>query len=651
MTTTAETFEFKTEARQLLDLMIHSVYSNKDIFLRELISNSSDAMDKRSFEAIANPELLPEGTELNILLEADKEKRTLSISDNGIGMSRDEVIELIGTIAKSGSREFITKLQENKDGEVSPELIGQFGVGFYSSFMVADEVTLVSRRAGEETATQWHSAGDGSYTLEETERAEPGTTVTVHLKEDDEEDGVRNYAEEWTLRDIVKRYSDFVSYPIQMDVSRTEVERDEEGKPVEGAEEKTVVTRETLNSMKAIWLREKKDVTDEEFNEFYKHISHDWSEPMWRIQAKIEGTLEYRLLLFVPSQAPFDLNHRDGSARHGVHLYVKRIFIMDDCKELLPEYLRFIKGVVDSEDLSLNISREILQQDRQIQRMGKGIVNKVLATLKDKLEKNKDEYIGFWNDFGLVLKEGLFQDRDNQEQLLELGLFWSTNDDDEYTSLQGYVDRMKPDQEEIYFMTGEDRKTVESSPHLEAFKDQGYEVLILTDPVDEVWTQTPPQFQGKTLKSIGKGAVELGSEEDKKKAEESRKEKEAEYATLLEQIKGKLDDHIKEVRISNRLTSSAACLVSDAADLSPQLEQMMKAAGQDVPTTKRILEVNPDHAILQGLQSLFDANKDDPAIDDYAQLLYGQALIAEGGQISDPGTFSKLLAELMVKSL
>jgi len=650
MSKKAETFEFQTEARQLLDLMIHSVYSNKDIFLRELISNSSDALDKRRFEAVQHPEILPADTELQIVIDADKKKRTLSVSDNGVGMSRSEVQELIGTIAKSGTQEFLARLQENKEKDLSPELIGQFGVGFYSTFMVAERVTLVTRRAGEETATRWKSSGDGTYTLEEAKRKEAGTTVTLHLKEADSEDGLHDYTEEWRIREIVKQYSDFVAYPIRMDIERTEVERDEEGKPVEGAEEKTVVTTETLNSMKAIWLREKNEVTDEEYNEFYKHISHDWSEPLERIQAKIEGTLEYRLLLYIPAKAPFDLFHH-GTARHGVHLYIKRIYIMDDCTELLPDYLRFLRGVVDSEDLSLNISREMLQQNRQIQRMSKGIVSKVLGSLKAMQEKETEKYETFWGEFGRVLKEGLFQDRENQEPLLELMRFVSTNEADTLTTLQGYVDRMKPDQEAIYYMTGESRPKIEASPHLEAFREKGYEVLLLADPVDEIWTQSVSEFQGKSLQSVGKGAVELGSEEEKKQAESERKEKEKTYGSLLECLKAKLDEHVKEVRLSSRLTESAACLVSDTHDMTPQMEQMMKALGQEMPAVKRILELNPRHPVLEKLHGIFEANQDAPELADYAELLYGQAQLAEGGHLPNPGRFSKLVAELMVKTL
>ncbi len=650
MSTKTETFEFQTEARQLLDLMIHSVYSNKEIFLRELISNSSDALDKRRFEAVSNPDALDKDTELHILLEADKDARTLSVRDNGIGMGRDEVKELIGTIAKSGSREFLDRLKEAKDQELPPEFIGQFGVGFYSTFMAADTVTLVTRRVGESAGTRWESAGDGTYTLEEIEVGEPGTTVTAHLKAADAEDGLPDFAEEWVLRDTVKKYSDFVAYPIRMDIERTEVERDDDGKPVEGAEEQTVVTRETLNSMKAIWLRDKNEVTEEEYNEFYKHISHDWNEAALRIQAKIEGTLEYRLLLYIPTKAPFDMFHR-SEARHGVHLYVRRVFIMDDCKELLPEYLRFVRGVVDSEDLSLNISRELLQQNRQIQRMAKGIVSKVLGELKALRGKDEEKYLAFWAEFGRVVKEGLFQDPDNRESLLDLALFQSTAEGESLTSLREYVDRMKPEQEAVYYMTGESRARIEASPHLEAFKEKGYEVLLLSEPVDEVWTQSVFEYDGKKLQSIGKGAVELGSEEEKKQAGEARKEKEESYASLLECLKGKLDEHVKEVRLSSRLTTSPACLVSDAQDMTPQMEQMMKSMGQEMPSVKRILEINPGHAILEGLRSIYDADNEASELGDYAQLLYGQAVLAEGGTPPDPAAFSRVVADLMVKSL
>ncbi|GMV92073.1 MAG: chaperone protein HtpG [Candidatus Hydrogenedentota bacterium] len=646
MSATVETFEFQAEARQLLDLMVHSIYSNKDIFLRELISNASDALDRRRFQSLTEPHLMPEGTELYIEIEPDPEARTLTVRDTGIGMTRQDVIDLIGTIAKSGTREFMSVLKQAKEAE-SPELIGQFGVGFYSSFMVADKVTLVTRHAGETAGVRWESAGEGTYTLEEVDVPEAGTAVTLHLKSVDSEDGLHDYTEEWKIREIVKKYSDFVAYPIKMEITRTRVPRDDEGKPIEGAKEETVVEIETLNSMKAIWLRDKDEVTEEEYNEFYKHVSHDWTPPLETIRAKIEGTLEYQMLLFIPSRAPFDLYMRDG--RRGIQLYVKRVFIMDDCKELLPEYLRFVKGVVDSEDLSLNISREILQQNRQIQRIRKGVVNKLLDSFKKLRESDNDKYLAFWNEFGQVLKEGLYQDNENRESLLDLVLFASTNDSAELTTLRAYKDRMKEDQECIYFMTGESRAAIESSPHLEAFRDKGYEVLILTDNVDELWTQSMFEFDGKRFQSVGKGTVELGSEEERKKAEEELKTKQEEHKSLLECLKQKLDEHVKEVRLSKRLTSSAACLVGDQFDMSPQLEQLMRAANQDVPKTKRILELNPNHPILKKLKTIYTADPTDTRLSDYAQLLYGQAALAEGNQPPNPGQFAKLVADLMVQ--
>lgn len=649
MSSGVETRTFQAEARQLLDLMVHSVYSNKDIFLRELISNCSDALDRRRFEALKDPALLDDKADLAIVIEADKDARTLRISDTGIGMSRDEVIDLIGTLAKSGTLEFLKMQKDRKDAAASPELIGQFGVGFYSVFMVADRVTLVTRRAGSGVAAKWESSGEGTYTIEDAERPEAGTTVTLHLRAADAEDGLHDYTDEWTLRRIVKQYSDFVAYPIKMETERTEVERDEEGKPKEGAEEKKVREWQTLNSMKAIWLRPQDEVTAEEYHEFYKHISHDWHEPLKIVSAKIEGTLEYRLLLFIPSSAPFDLFHRDQ--RHGVQLYVKRVFIMDDCKELLPEYLRFIRGVVDSEDLSLNVSREILQQDRQIQRMRKGLTNKLLGTLRQMRDQENEDYLRFWKQFGRVLKEGLYQDIENREALLELVLCESTEKAEGFSSLREYVDRMKPDQDALYYLTAESRRTAENSPHIEAFREKGYEVLLLTDPVDEVWTQSVSEYAGKKFRSVGKGAVELGGEEERKAREKDREDKQKAYATLLECLKNKLDEYVKEVRLSNRLITSPACLVGEAYDMSPQLEQMMKALGQDMPRTKRILEINPAHPILEKLQAAFDANSSDPGLADYAQLLYGQAILAEGGELPDPGKFSKLLADLMVKAL
>ena len=646
---TTETYEFQTEARQLLDLMIHSIYTNKDIFLRELISNSSDALDKLRFEALSNPDLIPDGQELHIFLEIDKAARTLTISDNGIGMSKDDVIRLIGTIAKSGTKEYIAAIKAQKDKQLDAELIGQFGVGFYSAFMVADRVTLVTRRAGTPHTTKWESTGDGTYTIDEAERDHQGTSITLHLKATDSEDGMHDYTSDWTVKNIVKKYSDFVAYPIRMNSEERETPRDSDGNVIEGAEPVVTIKTDTLNSMKAIWLRDKSEVTTDELNEFYKHISHEWTEPLKTIRAKIEGTLEYRALLFIPAKAPFNLFMRDG--HKGVNLYVKRVFIMDDCKDLLPDYLRFIRGVVDSEDLSLNISRETLQQNRQIQRMKKGLVSKVLDALKQMRDSEPELYATFWGEFGKVLKEGNFQDQDNRETLLGLMRCESTNSPTEMTTLADYIGRMKDGQDAIYYMTAESRRAIENSPHLERFLEKGYEVLMFTDPVDDIWLTYGSEFQGKHFQSVGKGNIELGTEEERKQEEEARKEKEQEYSSLLACLKDKLEEHVKEVRLSSRLTSSPACLVGNEGDLSPQLEQLMKAMNQEPPKSKRILELNPTHPLLGKLESLFERDQNASELADYAELLYGQAVLAEDGKLPDPARFSKLVANLMVEAI
>lgn len=470
MTTTVEKHSFQAEVQQLLDLMIHSLYSNKDIFLRELISNSSDALDKLRFESLTRQEALSE-KELHIFLEADKKNRTLTVHDNGIGMTREEVMTHIGTIARSGTKEFLKRIQEQKGQSIAPELIGQFGVGFYSCFMVSDKVMLVTRHAGEEKATRWESSGGGGYTLEDAERSEPGTSVTLCLKPEDREDGLKDYTSEYVLRSIVQKYSNFVSYPIRMNVERTEVGRDEDGKTREGAKGETVIKEETLNSMKAIWARPKAEVSEEEYKEFYKHISHDWNDPLETISAKLEGNFEAQALLFIPSKAPFDLYQRDMVHR-GIHLYVKRIFIMDDCKELMPEYLRFVKGAVDSEGLSLNVSREILQQDRQIKAIRNFLVKKILETLKEMLEKRREKYLTFWGEFGGVLKHGLLDWEEKKERILSILLAQSSQHEKELTTLQDYIARMKEGQEAIYYATGASREIVERSPHLEAFRER-----------------------------------------------------------------------------------------------------------------------------------------------------------------------------------
>ncbi len=648
MSQTVERHEFQAETKELLELMIHSIYSNKDIFLRELISNSSDALDKLKFEKLTNPDLAAAGEDSHILLEVDKAASTLTIHDNGIGMSREEVVQHIGTIAKSGTKEFMTMMKNREQQALPPELIGQFGVGFYSTFMVADKVTMVTRRAGETQATRWESGGDGTYTLEEAKRDTQGTSITLHLKPSDSEDALHDYADEWTLRNIVKKYSDFVAYPIQMDVERKKPELDAEGKPVEGSE-KTVIERITLNSMKAIWTRPESDVTEEEYQEFYKHISHDWNNPLKTIRMKIEGTFEAQALLFIPSKAPMDLFYQDG--KRGIQLYVKRVFIMDDCKDLMPLYMRFVKGVVDSEDLSLNISREILQQNRQIQAIKKRLVKKVISTLTDMRRTEKEDYLKFWGEFGRVLKEGIYEDHENQEALLDISFFHSTRGEGELITLRDYMDRMKPGQDQIYYLTGDTLKTVENSPHLEVFRDKGYEVLLLTDPVDEIWVQSVMEFEGKSFQSVAKGTAEVGDAEEKKAEEEALKEKEQQYQSLLECLKAKLDEQVKEVRLSSRLTQSPSCLVGSPSDMTPQMEMMLKAMNQEVPKTKRILELNPNHPIMSRLQELYSAKADDPALGDYAYLLYGQALLAEGSPLPEPARFSRLISNLMVGTM
>lgn len=614
----SETLEFQAETRQLLHLMVHSIYSNKDIFLRELISNASDALDKLRLESMIDKDLEVDTADLHITLAASTEDRTLTVRDNGIGMSRDDVVQLIGTIAKSGTAELLRKMRESKDGAAKQELIGQFGVGFYSTFMVADKVTLVTRRAGETTGTRWESTGEGTYEIEAVDDAPQGTSVTLHLKPEDTDDQLHDYAAEWKIREIVKRYSDFIAWPIRL----------------EG-------TDAPLNSMKALWARPRSEVSDEEYHEFYKHVSHDWTDPLEIIHMKAEGTFEYEALLFIPSRAPFDLFSRDG--KHGVQLYVKRVFIMDDCEALTPSYLRFVKGVVDAHDLSLNISREILQQDRQIQVVRRRLVKKVLSTLTELHTNDAARYGTFWTEFGRALKEGLLDDADNRDTLLDLLLLPSTASS-ELTTLRDYVSRMKEDQKDIYFMTGESRAMVEHSPHMEAFLAKGYEVLILTDPVDEVWVERINEFDGKPLQSIAKGQVDLG-------ATDAPAEQREEFAPLLTWLGETLKEDVKEVRLSSRLTTSAACIVGDEHDITPTLEKMYRAMGQEMPRTKRILELNPAHPLVTGLRTAQAAAPEDAGLVETAELLYGIALLAEGGELADPARFTRLVADRLAGAL
>ncbi|MFE8966371.1 molecular chaperone HtpG [Streptomyces albogriseolus] len=632
-----ETFEFQVEARQLLQLMIHSVYSNKDVFLRELVSNASDALDKLRLAKLRDETLDADVSDLHIELEIDRDARTLTVRDNGIGMSYDEVGRLIGTIANSGTAQFLKELKEAQDAAGAEGLIGQFGVGFYSGFMVADEVTLVTRRAGERQGTRWSSRGEGTYTLERVDDAPQGTSVVLHLKPADPDNQLHDYTSVWKIKEIVKRYSDFITWPVRL-------VGEKDGKDDEGG----AAGPETLNSMKALWARPRDEVSEDEYHELYKHIGHDWREPLETIQLHAEGTFEYQALLFVPSHAPHDLFRQN--MRHGLQLYVKRVFIMDDCEALLPAYLRFVKGVVDAQDLSLNVSREILQQDRHIRMMQRRLTKKVLSSVKSMMTGAPEKYATFWREFGAVLKEGLVTDPDNRDALLAVASFASSREDGEAVTLKQYTERMPEGQDDIYYITGESREAIDNSPHMEAFRERGIEVLLLTDPVDEVWVDAVGEFEGKRLRSVAKGEIDLDAREDDKSEDEQKQQAES-YAGLLGWMRERLDDDVKEVRLSTRLTRSPACLVADADDLTPALENMYRAMGQEVPHSKRILELNPDHALVKGLNEAYSEREDRSELTDTAELLYTLAVVAEGGRPKDPARFVRLMADRLERTL
>jgi molecular chaperone HtpG len=638
-----ETFAFQSEGKQLLDLMVHSVYSNREIFLRELVSNASDALDKLRVASLTNEALRSSFSDPHIRIAVDKDARILRVSDNGIGMNREDLVTYLGTIAKSGTKEFLQYMAERKEA-LTPELIGQFGVGFYSSFMVADWVEVLTRKAGEETAWLWRSSGDGTYTIEEGYRDTCGTTVTLHLKpvasEGDDDEGRRPWertsgedvADEWTIRRIVRKYSDFVAYPIRMEVRHF----DKDGKEV-GTKD------EVLNSMKAIWSRPEAEVTEEEYREFYTHVSKDWAEPLTHIVYSAEGATTFRALLYLPSKAPMDLFLREGD--RGIQLYVKRVFIMQDCKELIPEYLRFLRGVVDAEDLPLNISREILQQDRRIAVIRKSLTRKVLDELKRLRDGKRETYVAFWREFGKVLKEGIFADERNRETLLSLALFRTTTR--EWITLDDYLEGMKPEQKAVYFLSGGTLETLRNSPHLEAFRDRGYEVLLLDDPVDDFWTGVVESYRDKPLTSVAKGAADLDAPKEQEKNLEEKEREEA-FEPLLKALAERLKDEVSSVRLSRRLTTSPACLVGETHSMTPQMEQLLRQMGQEVPKLKRILEVNPSHPVLERLQRRF---AEGGSLGDVPELLYGQALLAEGGTLSDPARFARLVAELLARDL
>ena len=624
-----ETRAFQTEVKQLLKLMIHSLYSNREIFFRELISNASDAADKLRFEAVTTPALFENDTELKIRVSFDVSAGTITIADNGIGMSRDEVVSNIGTIAKSGTKEFFSRL--SGDQQKDAHLIGQFGVGFYSAFIVADRVTLTTRRAATAASesVRWESTGDGEFTLESVEKADRGTEIVLHLKDD-----AKEFLDDWRIKSVIRKYSDHIQLPIVMkksewdEATKAQVVRDED---------------ETINQASAIWTRAKSDITDEQYQEFYKHVSHDWQTPLAWTHARVEGRQEYTELLYVPSQAPFDMFDRER--KHGLKLYVRRVFIMEDAEQLLPRYLRFIKGVVDSNDLPLNVSREILQESKDVDAIRAGCVKKVLALLDDLAATETEKYAKFWTAFGRVFKEGMGEDFANKERISKLARFSSTHVEsgEQSVSFADYVSRMKHGQEKIYYVTGDSLTAAKNSPHLEVFKKKNIEVLLLTDSVDEWWLGSIDEFDGKKLQSVAKGDLDLGAlaDEEQQKATEKIAE---ELKPLIEKIKTALGERVKEVRVTHRLTESPACLVVDDHELSGNLERMLKAAGQKVNAVKPILEINPEHALVKKIQAEESVSR----FDDLALVMFEQSLLAEGGQLEDPAGFVKRVNQLML---
>ncbi|RJG01684.1 molecular chaperone HtpG [Noviherbaspirillum sedimenti] len=626
-----QTLGFQAEIKQLLQLMIHSMYSNKEIFLRELISNASDAADKLRFEAIHNAALHENDAELKIRVTFDQAARTITISDNGIGMSRDEAIEHLGTIARSGTKEFFSKLSGDQQKDAA--LIGQFGVGFYSAFIIADKITVESRRAGLPAAegVRWESAGEGDFSVEAIDKAARGTDITLHLREGEDE-----FLSSWKLKSIIRRYSDHISLPIQMQKE----EWDEEKKATVLKDE-----LETVNQASALWARSKSDITPEQYEEFYKHVSHDFQAPLAHTHNRVEGRSEYTQLLYIPAHAPFDL--WDRNKRGGIKLYVKRVFIMDDAEQLMPVYLRFVKGVIDSADLPLNVSREILQESRDVKVIREGSTKRILSMLEDMAtadeQEQRDKYASFWTEFGQVLKEGIGEDAGNKERIAKLLRFASThNESDVQTvSFDDYIGRMKEGQDKIYYATAESHAAAKNSPHLEIFRKKGVEVLLLTDRVDEWMLSFLQDFDGKELVSVAKGDLDLGKLEDEAEKKQ-HEETEASYKDLVDKMKTALADKAKEVRVTFRLTDSPACLVADENELSGNLVRMLKAAGQNAPESKPILEINPDHPLVQRLKY------EDARFGDWSHILFDQAALAEGGALADPAGFVKRLNEMLL---
>ncbi len=625
-----QTMGFQAEVKQLLHLMIHSLYSNKEIFLRELVSNASDACDKLRFEAIDNPALLEGGADLQIRVSYDKEARTITISDNGIGLSHDEAIANLGTIARSGTKEFFSQLSGDKQKDA--QLIGQFGVGFYSSFIVADKVTVESRRAGVATSegVRWTSEGQGDFTIEPIEKESRGTDITLHLRADEDE-----FLSHWKLSEILRRYSDHISLPVLMQKEEYDSEKGEMVKKDEW---------EAVNQASALWTRNKSDITDEQYKEFYKHVSHDYEDPLAWTHNRVEGRSEYTQLLYIPKRAPFDLWDRDG--KRGVKLYVKRVFIMDEAEQLLPSYLRFVRGVIDSSDLPLNVSREILQESRDVRSIREGSVKRILSLLENMAENKPEDYATFWAEFGQVLKEGTGEDPSNLERIAKLMRFASTHTDEplQNVSLADYISRMKEGQDRIYYVVADSFNAAKNSPHLEIFRKKGIEVLLLSDRVDEWMMSHFREFEGKQLVSVSKGGLdlaELADEAEKKKQEEVAES----FKPLVERLKEVLKDKVKDVNVTLRLVDSPACVVVGQNELSPHLLRMLQAAGQETPDFKPVLEINPEHAIITRLQAA-----EDEEFADWANVLLDQALLAEGAQIADPAAFVKRMNALLLKS-
>ena len=637
----SEKLEFQAEVKQLMQLMIHSLYSNKEIVLRELISNASDAADKLRFEALANSALYENDAELKIQISFDKAARTVTISDNGIGMSRDEVIANIGTIAKSGTKEFFQSL--SGDDAKDANLIGQFGVGFYSAFIIADKVTLTTRRAGSTDAVKWTSAGEGDYTLDAVKKASRGTEIVLHLRKDEDE-----FLNDWQLKSIIRKYSDHITLPIVMYKSEWKVGEDKPDGTKSSGEMVTTDELETVNKASALWARAKSDITEDEYHEFYKHVSHDHETPLAYTHSRVEGKQEYISLLYIPSMAPFDLYDRER--RHGIKLYVKRVFIMEDAEKLMPQYLRFVRGVIDSADLPLNVSREILQDSRDVDAIKNGSVKKVLGLLEDLAQKKNDkgeaeDYAKFWTEFGRVLKEGPGEDFANKDKIAGLLRFASTKADTEAqtVSFADYIGRMSAEQKAIYYITAESFAAAQHSPHLEIFRKKNIEVLLLSDKVDEWLLGSLTEFDGKKLQSIAKGDLDLGDlETDTEK--EIQKKIEEEAKTLIVRVKTTLGDAVKEVRVTHRLTDSAACLVAGQHDLSGNLARILKAAGQNAPDSKPILELNPVHKLVKRLEM----ESDEAKFNDLAHLVFDQALLAEGGQLNDPANFVRRMNSLLI---